>query len=208
MQILDLDALDRAPVRHDPCDFFVVPQFVRADRLDTVNRDYPLIDGPGNFPTEDLSFGPVFGLLLEELRSDELKRRIAAKLGMDLDGNPLQITVRKYSEASDGNVHNDSQMKRVTALIYFNLTWPHEGGRLRPLRSPKNIDDYQAEVVPEGGTLLVLRRNETSFHGFKPCEAERRSLQMYYVSPKRDHRAEKKLTLKKRIKRWLKENRR
>ena len=95
-------------------------------------------------------------------------------------------------------------MKIITVLIYFNETWPHQGGRLRLVRSPDNIDDYAAEVAPEAGTLLAFRRNEKSYHGFLPCEAERRSLQMYWVSPKRAERGDKTLTLKRRVKRWLK----
>ena len=43
-----------------------------------------------------------------------MREKVAAKFAIDLEEHPLQITVRKYSEASDGNVHNDSKMKVVT----------------------------------------------------------------------------------------------
>jgi Rps23 Pro-64 3,4-dihydroxylase Tpa1-like proline 4-hydroxylase len=130
---------------------------------------------------------------------------VAAKFGIDLDGFPLQVTVRKFSEADDGNVHNDSKLKVVTALIYFNETWPHAGGRLRLVRNPDDIDDFSVEVEPSGGTLLVFRRSERSYHGFNPYAGERRSLQMYYVRPKRRATTEgKSLGLKKRLKRLLK----
>jgi Rps23 Pro-64 3,4-dihydroxylase Tpa1-like proline 4-hydroxylase len=95
-------------------------------------------------------------------------------------------------------------MKVVTVLIYFNEEWKHAGGRLRLVRAPNNIDDYSAEVSPEGGALLAFRRNEYSYHGFVPCVGERRSLQMYWVSPKRAARGEKKLTLRRRLKRLMK----
>jgi Rps23 Pro-64 3,4-dihydroxylase Tpa1-like proline 4-hydroxylase len=116
----------------------------------------------------------------------------------------LQLTIRKYSEESDGNIHNDSKTKIITVLIYFNERWEHAGGRLRLLRSPGDINDYAIEVAPVGGTLLAFRRNERSYHGFPACTAERRSLQMYWVSPKRAARGEKRIGLRKRIKRWLK----
>lgn len=185
MPVFDFDAFDQAPLQHDPCDFIVVPHFVRPELLADINRDYPDIKVPGNFPPEELRYGPRFAELVEDLQGPLLKRKFSEKFGVDLSANPLQMTIRKYSEASDGNVHNDSKLKVVTALIYLNEEWHHAGGRLRLVRDPNNIDDYAAEVAPEGGTLLVFRRSETSYHGFMPCEAERRSLQMYFVRPKR-----------------------
>ena len=169
-----------------------------------MNRDYPDIAVPGNFELDEVNYGGAFAAMLDELASPALRQAFAGKFGIDLSNHPMQTTVRKFSEASDGNVHNDSKMKIITVLIYFNETWPHQGGRLRLVRRPDDIDDYAAEVVPEAGTLLAFRRNEKSYHGFQPCEAERRSLQMYWVSPKRAARGEKELTLKRRIKRWLK----
>lgn len=204
MSILDLEAFERAPLQKDPCDFVIVPNFVRRDALAEVNRDYPQIEVAGNFPPDEVHCGPSFAALLEELQSPATRARFADKFGIDLSGHPLQMTVRKYSEAADGNVHNDSKTKIITALIYFNEEWPHAGGRLRLVRAPENIDDYAAEVSPERGTLLAFRRNERSYHGFQPYVGERRSLQMYWVAPKRAARGEKKLTLRRRLKRWLK----
>lgn len=208
MKILDLDAFDAAPLQHDPCDFVVVPRFVRAEALEAVNRDFPDIGEPGNFEPSGLRYGPTFEALLAELHEPGLRDHFGAKFGVDLSPYPLDMTVRRFSEASDGNVHNDSKGKIVTSLIYFNPTWEHEGGRLRLVRDPDDIDDYAAEVVPEAGTLISFLRSETSYHGFLPVEAERRSLQMYWVKPKRFEKEEKKLTLKRRFKRWRKERKR
>ena len=205
MSVFDYEAFDRAPLHHDPCDFIVVPKFVKPELLKELNQDYPEIHEPGNFPPEGLTYGPRFAELLDELNGPRLKQKFSEKFGLDLAGNPLQLTIRKYSEASDGNVHNDSKLKVITALIYFNEEWHHEGGRIRLVRDPRNIDDYAAELPPEGGALLVFRRSEKSYHGFVPCEAERRSLQMYFVRPKRSKPGEeKRIGLKKRIKRLLK----
>lgn len=204
MQILDLDAFEQAPLQHDPCDLIVVPAFVKPEALVAVNRDYPDIAVPGNFEPETVRYGPAFAELLAELRSPELKQRFAAKFGLDIDPLPLQLTVRKFSEANDGNVHNDSKTKIITVLIYFNETWPHAGGRLRLMKTPKSLDQYAVEVPPVGGTMLAFRRSETSFHGFVPVEGERRSLQMYWVKPKREGRNDKRIGLKTRIKRLLK----
>ena len=205
MSILNLEAFDKAPLQHDPCDFVVVPEFVRPEMIDAVNQDYPQIDEPGNFKPDDLSYGPAFASMLEELYSPVLKQKYIEKFGLDISDNPLQITIRKYSELSDGNVHNDSKGKIITTLIYFNDEWKDDAGRLRLLRSSWDINDYSAEVVPEKGTLIAFRRSERSFHGFKKFEGERRSLQMYYVKPKRKHKdGDEGLTLKRRLKRLFK----
>lgn len=205
MSVLDFEAFDEAPLQHDPCDFVVVPGFVRSEYFDAVNQDYPEISEPGNFKPEDLTYGPVFAAMLEELNSPLLKQKYSEKFAMDIAANPLQMTVRKYSEMSDGNVHNDSKGKLLTSLIYFNPLWPHDSGRLRWLRSSWDIEDYSAEVVPEKGTLIAFRRSERSFHGFKKFEGERRSLQMYYVKAKRKHKDRgEALSLKRRLKRLFK----
>ena len=205
MSLLDLEAFERAPLQHDPCDFIVVPGFVRPEMLGAVNRDYPEIDTPSNFKPEDISYGPMFASFLEELNGPELKQKYSEKFGLDLSTYPLQMTIRKYCELSDGNVHNDSKGKIITTLIYFNDEWHHDGGRLRLLRSSWDIEDYSAEVVPEKGTLIAFRRSDRSFHGFKKMEGERRSLQMYWVKPKRAKKDDKEhIGFKKRLKRLFK----
>jgi hypothetical protein len=209
--MLDLDAFARMPLCREPCQFVVVPGFVRPDALAAINRDYPAIARPGNFPPEQLAFGPAFAALLDELQSPAVREAFAAKYGIELAGYPLQITVRKYSEAADGNVHNDSKMKIVTTLIYFNSAWTEAGGQLRLMRSPRDLERYAVEVPPVAGNLLSFRRSEHSYHGFLPYVGERRSLQMYWVKPKRNISAEsvdKRMSLKKRLKRYLKERRR
>jgi SM-20-related protein len=102
---------------------------------------------------------------------------------VDLERMPTTVTVRRYAQASDGNIHTDSWTKIITALVYFNPDWPHESGALRLLRSPTDIEDYAVEVPPLSGTLIAFRRNECSFHGHKPFEGERRMLQMSWVRP-------------------------
>ena len=194
MSILDLDAFDRTPLQRDPCDFVLVPAFVKAEWLADLARDYPLISGPGSVDADTASSGPTFAKLLKELRGDEWRDRVSAKFGVDLATRPLQIGVRSFAQLSDGNIHNDSRSKYVTALIYFNDDWTQEGGQLRLLRDAKDIESYAAEIPPIRGTLFCFRRSEHSYHGFKPCEGERRSLQMYWVASKRGSRGGPKQT--------------
>ena len=107
------------------------------------------------------------------------------EFGVDLEGMSTSVTVRRYAETSDGNIHTDSWTKFLTMLVYFNEEWPHQSGALRLLRSPTDIEDYAAEVTPLSGTMIAFRRCDHSFHGHKPFEGERRMLQISWVRPSR-----------------------
>jgi len=181
---LDFTGFDATPLERVPCDYLIVPQFVRAEALRRINADYPDISEPGNFPIEGLRCAPAFGRLVEELTGTEMRRHFAAKFGIPLDHLATTVTVRRYVAPSDGSIHNDSGRKKITVLIYFNELWDQRGGRLRILRSSKDVEDFYVEVPPVGGTLLAFRRNDQSYHGFLPAMGERRTLQMYWVEPR------------------------
>lgn len=206
MSILDLERLERTPLQSESCEYLVVPNFVRPEFLPDVRRDYPRIAGPGSFGADEVVSGPAFQKLIGALRSESLAMAFSNKFSVDLRPLPLQIGIRRFAQASDGNIHNDSRSKFVTALIYFNESWSQPGGRLRFLRRADDIDSHFAEVEPSGGTLVAFRRSEHSYHGFLPCEGERLSLQMYWVSPKRAARGGPKKGFEpfRRLKRFFK----
>ena len=90
-------------------------------------------------------------------------------------------TVRGFLRATDGSIHTDSETKIITVLLYLNEDWGAEGGKLRILRNGTDLEDYVAEVPPSLGTLLVFKRSDTSWHGHKPFEGQRRVVQMNWV---------------------------
>jgi SM-20-related protein len=179
--LFDFAAFEAAPLAHDPFDYLIVPGFLRAEALRALNRDFPQIEGPSNFPPERLTYGPAFAALIEALRGRAFAARIEGKFEVDLSDCVATIGIRKFCEATDGNIHTDHKSKLITVLLYFNEDWPHAGGRLRMVRSASDLEDYAAEVVPAGGTLLVFRRTDNSFHGHKPFVGERRMLQLSYT---------------------------
>lgn len=185
MSMLNLAKFDATPLQTEPCDYIVVPEFVHSEALEGLNRDFPPIPNAGNFPLEELTYGPKFKALIDEMTGPEVRKHFAAKFGMDLEPYPTQMTIRKFMSSLDGNIHNDSRSKKITVLIYFNDEWKQKGGQLRINRSIDKMDDYYVEVPPVRGNLIAFKRNERSFHGFPPAEGERRTLQMYWVEPKR-----------------------
>lgn len=185
MSVLDLNAIDNAPLQRDPFEFLVARDVIRPGVITKLNRDYPEIDKPANYSPKDLEYGPSFRQLLEELDSPEFEQHVAKKFNVDLSGAVKTITVRKFSEPSDGNIHTDHWSKIITLLVYFNPEWEQEGGRFRVLRSGTDIDNFVAEVPPLAGTVLAFHRCDRSWHGYRPFRGERRMVQMSWVKPGR-----------------------
>jgi len=182
MAYCDFDALERTPLERDPFDFIVVPEFLHADRFKQVLGDYPQVPGPGSHPPAELNIHGHFQSLIEELRGPQFQAAIERKFGVDLAGRPTMYTVRGFVREKDGSIHTDSETKIITVLLYMNEKWQDDAGRLRLLRSGTDLEDYVAEVPPYGGTLLVFRRSDTSWHGHKPISGPRRAIQLNWVT--------------------------
>lgn len=179
---LDTDALANTPRERDPYDYVIVPGFVRAEALPGIHETYPEIDQPGSFPYHTLEYGPAFSSLLDELQGPAMRAAIEKVFDVDLTGRPTTVTVRGRCQLKDGRIHQDSTEKIITVLVYMNPAWEETGGRLRVLRSDSDLEDYAAEVPPAEGTLLAFRRSDTSHHGHKPFEGQRRVLQLNWVT--------------------------
>jgi hypothetical protein len=160
MSLINLDAIRTAQLHGDPFDFMVVPNFLSQ---------------------EHLQYGPVFGQLMEEIQGPAFAEVMGDRFAMDLARLPTTITVRKFCERTDGNIHTDHKSKVITVLVYFNENWDSEDGQLRMLRSKNNIEDYAAQVPPLGGTLLAFRRTDHSWHGHTRFVGERRMVQLNYL---------------------------
>ena len=182
--MLNLPALEQAPVNAQPFPFLVVPNFLDEEGLEEIEKDYPVITKPGSFPLETLRAGPGFTSCVNDLQQPAFRRIMGHKLGIDLEKRPVTITVRGQARRTDGRIHLDSRTKLVTVLLYMNGQWEAEGGRLRLLHSPDNLDDMVMEVPPARGTLLAFLNGPNAWHGHKPFQGERRVIQLNWV---RDH---------------------
>jgi SM-20-related protein len=182
MNYLDFDALERTPLQRDPFDYVVVPDFIRAEKFAEVVADYPTVPGPGSHPPAELDIRGRFEELMQELQGPNFRSAIEGKFDIDLSGRPTMYTVRGFVREKDGSIHTDSTTKIITVLLYMNERWQEDAGRLRLLRGPDNLDDYVAEVPPYGGTLLVFKRADNSWHGHKPFAGPRRAIQLNWVT--------------------------
>ncbi|MFT6288593.1 MAG: hypothetical protein ACJA09_003356 [Alcanivorax sp.] len=181
MPLTNLNALRAARVETDPYDYLVVPGFLDALSLEQVNSDYPPIDSAANHTLESLTYGAAFEQLIQELQGAEFAAVLGKHFDMDLVSLPTTVTVRKFCERTDGNIHTDHKSKVITVLVYFNETWDNKAGQLRLLRSKDDIENYAAQVIPSGGNLLAFRRTDHSWHGHTQFVGERRMVQVNYL---------------------------
>lgn len=191
LRYLDLAALARAARVDKPFPHLIVPGFLVPAGQVAIAADYPEIREAGSFPVGDLKIGSRFRAFLAELQGPELREAVERAFDIDLAGRPTMVTVRGQARLRDGQIHNDSRTKLITVLIYMNEAWEAEGGRLRLLRSPDNLDDVVAEVPPQAGTLLAFRVTENSWHGHLPVTGPRRVVQLNWVESDRVVRRER-----------------
>jgi len=180
--MLDLERFRATPLTREPFEFLVVPEFVKADARGAIDKDYPDVGRAGSFPLREVTYGPVFAKLIEEMRSEDFRKAFEEKFQIDLTNRPDMITVRGRCSEKDGKIHTDSETKIITILLYMNSAWESSGGRLRLLRSGMNLDDVILEVPPTEGTLLAFRRSNNSWHGHKPFSGSRRVIQFNWVT--------------------------
>jgi len=182
LMTLDIERFEQAPLVREPFEYLIVPEFVKSQARDPINDDYPKINRAGSFPLSEVTFGPKFKELIDDLNGREFRAAVERKFSIDLTGRPSMITVRGRCSEKDGKVHTDSKTKIITVLIYLNSKWESEGGRLRLLRSENNLDDLVVELPPIAGTLLAFKRSDNSWHGHKPFTGERRVIQFNWVT--------------------------
>lgn len=181
--MLDFEAFRQTPLNTAPYDYLVVENFIQPDCFGGISADFPVIDGTGSYPPDTLDIQGQFAGLLEQLDGKEFRDMVSEKFNIALDGLPTIFTVRGRCDKKNGKIHRDSESKIITVLLYLNdADWQADGGRLRILNSADDLTDMVEEINPNGGTLLVFRRSENSWHGHEPFEGVRRAVQMNWVT--------------------------
>jgi len=181
--MLKLDTLRATPIERDPFDYVIVRNFVEREKLRDVLADYPDVPGPGSHPPAGLKISGHFKKLMDELLDGPFRKIVEEKFDIDLAGRPTMYTVRGFCRARDGKIHTDSKTKLITVLLYMNDdSWESSTGRLRILRNGDDLENFTDEVEPSGGTLLVFKRSDNSWHGHHPFEGKRRAIQLNWVT--------------------------
>lgn len=206
MTYFDLERFRATTPIATPFPHLVMKDFIRPAHQAAIDRDFPDIRQGGSYDLSTLAPGPAMITAMEELRGEATTAAFAEKFGLDLGGHRTTITLRGQCRAKDGRIHTDSRDKLVTVLIYLNPDWSEKtgGGCLRMLRSASDIDDYATEVPARMGTLVAFPCLPNAWHGHKPFEGERRSIQLNWVTD--DAAAERARNRHRRSALWKKFN--
>ena len=183
--VLDYAALAATPVADTPFKHVVVPHFVPREALARIYGQLPKLERGGSFPAEALALGDDASALMVELEGPALRSAIGAKFGLNLDDAPTMLTMRLATREKDGQIHTDSDAKLVTVLLYLNPpsdAFAKQDGCLRLLRSAHDLEDYEVEVPPTDGTLLVFPNGPNTFHGHRTYVGPRHSIQLNYMT--------------------------
>jgi hypothetical protein len=191
-EILDLDKLRAQPLVRDPFPFVVVSGMLKPGAIQAISRDFPDIGDGGVYPVDILPLGPAMRQLVEEICSEEFRRVVEEKFGLQLGGNPPMVTLRGRSREKDGRIHRDSDDKKVSLLLYLNENWPHKTGNLRMLRSPDDLESTVAEIPSTAGTLVIFEVTPNGWHGHHKFVGERRVLMLNYMVSAAAHERELK----------------
>jgi SM-20-related protein len=179
--VLSLEKLAARPTTLQPFPHLtaqaLLPDAAKAD----LARDFPDESKAGFFPVEQLSYGPSFKALLDDLQTPDFSRIVGEKLNRDLVDRPQMIVVRKWSAAKDGRPHTDGEDKVATALVYLNDDWGVGAGALRFLEGP-DLDGPGTDPIPARyGGFAAFARADDSWHGHKPFTGERRVVQVFWL---------------------------
>ena len=180
--ILNLDALQSAPLNTDPYPYFTVPHSIQDAVVGAVIKDFPRIQDGGSYNLEDVKYGPEFDNLLKSLDTPAFRKILCDKFDVDVMDLPMMVTLRGYSRKKDGRIHTDSKTKVLTILIYLNEEWPAETGRLRVLRGPDDMEDYADEIVPGPGSMMAFKVTDNGWHGYPSYEGQRQSIQINFLT--------------------------
>ncbi len=181
MKHINVTKLKECSLETNPFEYVVIPNFLNTESLLQVISSYPNITKGGSYPLDTVEISSALNGVIEEMNSREFEEAIEEKFSVDLKGKPKMYSLRGYCRKTDGKIHTDSKDKIITVLLYLNDNWQYENGKLRLLRSGKDIEDFATEVPPDNGTLLVFKRSDNSFHGHGPFEGVRRSIQMNWM---------------------------
>lgn len=183
--MLNFESISKAEINSYYFPFFTVKDALSSkENHSSLISDFPPINKGGSFPLEAVSLGESIQRLVEELKSNKMRKILEQKFQVNLEDKPVVTTFRGYSRMKDGKIHSDSKTKIITVLIYLNDQWNHTNGLLRLLKDRNNLNNYIEEIPATMGSLVAFKVTENCWHGYQAFEGKRCSIQLNYLYEK------------------------
>jgi SM-20-related protein len=182
--LLNLELLQATPIVEQPFPYLTLSNFINTSYLSELVDSFPAINHRGSFPAQSVQCQPLFKRLIQQLEGEPLREMIAEKFKINLSQKPTMLTLRGQVTERDGHIHTDSKDKLITLLLYMNLDWDSDTGKLRLLNSHDSLDNYVEEISPHAGSCLIFKVTDNCWHGHKIFTGKRLSLQLNYLNGK------------------------
>ena len=75
---LDLEGFEQTPLNREPFEYLVVREFVKPQVCEAISDDYPKVNKSGSFPLSEVTFGPKFKELTDDLIGPSSVQRLGA----------------------------------------------------------------------------------------------------------------------------------
>lgn len=184
MKLLNNEKFLEVSVNQEYFPFFHIENiFLNKVDSELVIKDFPDITEGGSYHLNAVSAGDYIKELIDELESKEVKNILEKKFDVNLTEAKVATTLRGYSRKRDGKIHTDSSTKILTVLLYLNQNWLDANGNLRLLKENNNLENYIKEIPCTFGSLVAFKVTDRCWHGFKPYEGKRLSIQLNYIYP-------------------------
>jgi hypothetical protein len=92
------------------------------------------------------------------------------------------IAVRGRRQQGDGPTYANITPRLVGAALNFEAAWERSGGQLHSLRHPGDLNDVNAEVQPDAGTLVTFHRSDRSSFGHERFAGIRRNVMINWTT--------------------------
>lgn len=164
----------------EPTDFQLLlenfPQegFLLTTRIEGSDKTYA-VDNNVIFQLETQQKNPLileylyWSKLIDELTSNAYKQAVSELFGIDLEGAPMELTLKRYKKSHYISPHTDRDFVKATHLIFFNKIWEKGwGGELCIMSSSEKVEK---EILPLQDQSLIFLRTDDSWHSVKECHA-------------------------------------
>jgi 2OG-Fe(II) oxygenase superfamily len=117
----------------------------------------------------DAHLEPEWEALVGDLTGSAFADWLEAGTGLGLHHLVTDIGMYTHEDGDFISVHKDKPSKALTAILYLNEDWPHDGGGHYEVRRSPDPDEAPVRTIaPEAGQLLAFPPTDRSWHAVGP----------------------------------------